>query len=467
MSYVIDVWVPDTLSTYTTQVVATGQTGPRGAQGPAGTGIEALTTKGDLLGYSTEGARVPVGTNTHVLTADSTQALGVKWAAPDVTQTELDAVASAAAAALSAHDADTTSIHGIADTSALETTTGSASKVSTHAALTTVHGISAFGATLVDDANASAARTTLGLVIGTDVQAYDAELAAVAGLTSAADRVPYFTGSGTAALATFTAAGRALVDDADAAAQRTTLGLGSAATSATTDFVASTLVDAKGDLLTATADNTPARLAVGTNGYVLTADSAQSTGIKWAAASGGGPATIITPSSSWIAPARTSTPSVSHGTTQMHLVPYFFDRAVTISKMSIQVDTGAGSATCSLGLYNHDTTTGLPSTLIYDAGSVACTSSGFKTITLSAAQAVGPGVVWAACLTLTAVITVWGCSGGSAATIAGASAYNAAVSGSPNSNGLWPYQSGLSALPSSVGSLSWVNNPIMTFVGLQ
>jgi hypothetical protein len=46
--------------------------------------------------------------------------------------------------------------------------------------------------------------------------------------------------------------------------------------------VAKATVDAKGDLIAGTADNTVARLGVGANGTVLTADSVETTGLKWA-----------------------------------------------------------------------------------------------------------------------------------------------------------------------------------------
>ncbi|HFX2802447.1 TPA: phage tail protein [Pseudomonas aeruginosa] len=85
--------------------------------------------------------------------------------------------------------------------------------------------LTAFARSLLDDADAATARTTLG------AQTLDATLTALSGLVMAADKMIYATGADTFTTATLTAFARTLLDDANAAAARTTLGMADVVTS--------------------------------------------------------------------------------------------------------------------------------------------------------------------------------------------------------------------------------------------
>ncbi len=78
------------------------------------------------------------------------------------------------------------------------------------------------------------------------------------------------------------------------------------------------IVDAKGDILAATAADAISRLAVGTNNHVLTADSSEATGLKWAAPTAG-TVTAVTGTAPIVSSGGT-TPAISVTTNDAQLV---------------------------------------------------------------------------------------------------------------------------------------------------
>jgi hypothetical protein len=84
--------------------------------------------------------------------------------------------------------------------------------------------------------------------------------------------------------------------------------------------IAKTIVDAKGDIIAATAADTVARLAVGANDTVLTADSTTATGLKWASASAGGKNFVLLNSGGTALSGSTTTISGISGKDQIFVV---------------------------------------------------------------------------------------------------------------------------------------------------
>ena len=143
----------------------------------------------------------------------------------------------------------------------------------------------------------------------------------------------------------------ALVKDGAAAIRSLGTAIDSTVFTNAGNAIAKTIVDAKGDIIAATAADTVARLASsGVNDQVLTIDTSTATGLKWAAASGGGMTSIASGTLSSTSVVISSIPG-----TYRHLYLYILGAQVntgSIIALRINGNTGANYNTKGFVLSN-------------------------------------------------------------------------------------------------------------------
>ena len=145
----------------------------------------------------------------------------------------------------------------------------------------------------------------------------------------------------------------------------------------------------KGDV--ATFSTVDARLPVGTDAQVLTADSAEATGVKWADAAGGPPAIIrgnYNPGGGTYAQlpdniAKFDGTSTRTSANQAVYVPCYWNTPTVITELGVYVGTiDAASTDTRVGLFQQHATTGLPDNMLFGSGHLSTAATGHSLETL-------------------------------------------------------------------------------------
>ena len=168
-------------------------------------------------------------------------------------------------------------------------------------------------------------------------------------------------------------------------------------------LVPKSLVDAKGDLLVGSANDTVARLPAGIDGYMLEARASEATGLKWIPApSGGGAVPNAWPrkSTQYYTTTHplngTNIDANSFGTSgqRLWLLPFEVTHPQSLDRLGINIATaGAASSLMWLGLYDHSDAFGTINRIAH--GSVAADSTGDKAATI-ASGTLAVGMYWLA-----------------------------------------------------------------------